>query len=107
MSLPSSVTSVSPVSGELGLSTVSHTLNTGDLVLMDQHQYVMQYCIKKLEVSSCHYYALDPLVNAHNIVFADSSEVCSGIVILGLVLSPVFAQKTGQQTSTAHPCTLD
>ena len=25
--------------------------------------------------------------------FADSSEVCSGIVILGLVLSQVFAQK--------------
>ena len=25
--------------------------------------------------------------------FADSSEVCSGIVILGLVLSLVFAQK--------------
>ena len=29
----------------------------------------------------------------HNIVFADFSEVCSGIVILGLVLSLVFAQK--------------
>ena len=29
----------------------------------------------------------------HNIVFADSSEVCSGIVILGLVVSLVFAQK--------------
>ena len=26
--------------------------------------------------------------------FADSSEVCSGIVILGLVLSLVFAQKS-------------
>ena len=32
-------------------------------------------------------------VNAHNIVFADSSEVCSCIVILGLVLSLVFARK--------------
>ena len=40
-------------------------------------------------------------------VFADSSEVCSGIVILGLVLSLVSAQKAGQQTSTPHPCTLD
>ena len=30
--------------------------------------------------------------NAHNIVFADSSEVCSGFVILGLVVSLVFAQ---------------
>ena len=29
--------------------------------------------------------------------FADSSEVCSGIVILGLVLSLVFAQK-GRET---------
>ena len=32
-------------------------------------------------------------VNTHNIVFADSSEVCSGTVILGVVLSLVFAQK--------------
>ena len=40
--------------------------------------------------------------------FGDSSEVCSGIVILGLVLSLVFAQKkTGQQTSTSHPCKID
>ena len=30
MRMPSSVTSVSPVSGKLGLSPVSHTLNTGD-----------------------------------------------------------------------------
>ena len=32
------------------------------------------------------------IVNTHNIVFADSSEVCSGTVILGLVLSLVLAQ---------------
>ena len=32
-------------------------------------------------------------VNAHSIVFADSSEVCSGIGVLGLVLSLVFAQE--------------
>ena len=126
MSMPSSVTSVSPVSSKLGLALVSHILNIGDLVLRDQHQYLMQQCIERQGVSWCHYYALDPLsqividmlnfrhvlwanwpVNAHNIVFADSSEVCSRIVILGLVLSLVFAQKAGQQTSTPHPCTLD
>ena len=33
MRMPSSVASVSPVSGKLGLPPVSHTLNTGDLVL--------------------------------------------------------------------------
>ena len=48
MRMPSSVTSVSLVSGKLGLSPVSHTLNTGDLVLRDQHQYLMQHCIEKL-----------------------------------------------------------
>ena len=32
-------------------------------------------------------------MHAHNIVFADSSEMCSRIVILGLVLSLVFAQE--------------
>ena len=42
--MPSSVKSVFPVSGKLGLAPVWHTLNTGDLVLRDQH-----------------YYALDPL----------------------------------------------
>ena len=30
--------------------------------------------------------------NAHSIVFADSNEVCSGLVILGLVVSLVLAQ---------------
>ena len=30
MKMPSSVTSVSQVSGKLGLAPVSHTLNTGD-----------------------------------------------------------------------------
>ena len=40
--------------------------------------------------------------------FADSSEVCYGIVILGRILSLVFAQKkAGQQTSTSHPFTID
>ena len=61
MRMPSSVTSVFPVSGKLRLSAVSHTLDTGDLVLRDQHQYLMQHCIEKLGVSWCHYYALDPL----------------------------------------------
>ena len=56
-----SVTSVSPVCGKLGLALVWHTLNTGDLVLRDQHQYLMQHCIEKLGVSGHHYYALDPL----------------------------------------------
>ena len=32
---------------------------------------------------------------------------CVAIVILVLVLSLVFAQKAGQQTSTPHPCILD
>ena len=61
MRMPSSVTSVSPVNGKLGLSPVSHTMNTGDLVLKDQHQYLMQHCIEKLGASWCHYYVLDPL----------------------------------------------
>ena len=33
MRMPSPVTSVSPVSGKLGLTPVSHILNTGDLGL--------------------------------------------------------------------------
>ena len=37
----------------------------------------------------------------HNIVFADSSEVCSGIGILGLVLPLVFAQER-QDTTSQH-----
>ena len=49
MRMPSSVTSVSPVSGKLGLAMVSHSLNTGELVLRDQHQYLMQHCIERLE----------------------------------------------------------
>ena len=40
--------SVSPVSGKLGLVPVSHILNTGDLVLRDQHQYHLQHCIEWL-----------------------------------------------------------
>ena len=59
--MPSSVISVSRVSGKLGLAPVSHFLNTGDLVLRDQHQYLLQHCIARLGVSWCHYYALDPL----------------------------------------------
>ena len=43
--MPSSVKSVSPVSGKLGLTLVSHALNTGNLVLRDQ--YLMQHCIEK------------------------------------------------------------
>ena len=48
--MPSSVKSVSPVSGKLGLAPVSHTLNTctGDLVLRDQHQYLLQHWIERL-----------------------------------------------------------
>ena len=42
MRMPSSVTSVPPVSGKLGLAPVSHTLSTGDLVQRDQHQYLLQ-----------------------------------------------------------------
>ena len=42
MRKPSSVMSLSLVSGKLGLSPVLHTLNTGDLVLSDQHQYLMR-----------------------------------------------------------------
>ena len=111
-----------PASGKLWLAPVWHTLNNSfDLVQRDQH--LLQNCIEGLGVSWCHFYALDPLskdvtdmlkcrhvwpVNTHNIIFADSSEVCSGTDILGLVLSLVFAQKkAGKQTSTSHPCTID
>ena len=48
MRMPSSVASVSPVSGKLGLALVSHTLNIGDLVLRDQHRYLLQHCIDRL-----------------------------------------------------------
>ena len=61
MRMPSAVTSMSPVSGKLGLAPVSHAVNTGDLVLRDQHQYLLQHCIERLGVSWCHYYALDSL----------------------------------------------
>ena len=61
MRMPLLVTSMSPVSGKLGLALVSQTLNTGDLVLRDQPQYLLQHCIERLGVSWCHYYALDPL----------------------------------------------
>ena len=45
----SPVTSVSPVSGKFGLAaSVSHTLNTVDLVLRDQRQYLLQHCIERL-----------------------------------------------------------
>ena len=61
MRMPS-VTSVSPASGKLGLAPVSHTLNNSfDLVLRDQHRYLLQHCIEGLGVSFCHYYALDHL----------------------------------------------
>ena len=104
---------MSPVSGKLGLAPVSHTLNNScDLVLRDQHRCLLQHCIESvgfltplLYVQKCHRHVkivdglglmseLTSQVNAHNIAFAGSSEVCSGIVILGLVLSLVFAQKS-------------
>ena len=116
--MPPSVTSVSLVSGKLGLVSVSHTLNNScDLVLRDQHRYLLQHCIERLGVSWCHYYALDPHRHVKIVdtsdertvtsqsaqdCFADSSEVCSGIVILGLVLSLVFAQK-GRTTDLNTP----
>ena len=57
-----SVISVSSASGKLGLAPVSHTVNNSfDLVLRDQHQYLLQHYIEGLGVSECHYYALDPL----------------------------------------------
>ena len=61
MRMPSSVMSVSPVSGKLGIAPVSNTLNTGDLVLREQHQYLLQHCTERLGVFLCRYYALDPL----------------------------------------------
>ena len=38
----------SSVADKLGLAPVLHTLNAGDLVLRDQHQYLLQHCIEKL-----------------------------------------------------------
>ena len=38
--------------------------------------------------------------------FADSGEMCSGVVILGLVLAGSGTGKAGQQGSTPHPCTV-
>ena len=113
MRKPSSVTSVSPVSGKLGLSPVSHTLNTGDLVLRDPQQYLMQQCIERLWVSWCHFLCVGPSVqNCHrHVKILDMSDErtdqsmrtilfllvlvrCILAVILGLVLSLVFAQKS-------------
>ena len=59
--MPSSVMSVSPVSSKLSLAPVSHTLHIGDLVLSDQHQYLLQHSMERLGFSCCHYYVLDPL----------------------------------------------
>ena len=113
--LGASLRSVSPISDKLGLAPISHTLNTGDLVLRDQHQYLLQHCIERLGGGG----VLDVIImrwtlcaKCHRSVkivdmtdertdqsmrttffFADSSEACSDIVILGLVLSLVFAQK--------------
>ena len=57
-----SVMGVSPTSGKLGLEPVSLTLNDSfDLVLRDQHQYLLQHCIEGLGFSRCHNYALGPL----------------------------------------------
>ena len=111
MRMPSSVTCVSPVSSKLRLAPVSHTLNIGDLVLRNQHLYLLQHCTERLW-GSFHYYALGPLSkNVRDMLklqtclmskltsqcaqycFADSSEVCSGIIFLGLVLSLVFTQE--------------
>ena len=55
-------------SGKLGLAPVLHTLNAGDLVLRDQHQYLLQHCIG---VSLCHYYALDPLSDVKTVDMSD------------------------------------
>ena len=41
-----------PASGKLGLAPVLYTLNNSfDLVLRDQHQYLLQHCIEGLGVS--------------------------------------------------------
>ena len=50
MRMSSSVASVFQVSGKLGLAPDPHTLNTGDLLLRDQHQYLMQHYIENLGV---------------------------------------------------------
>ena len=53
--------------------------------------------------TSRHVWWANWLVNAHNIVFADSSEVCSGTWYCHWIPH----KQTGQQTSTPRPCTLD
>ena len=70
-------------------------------------------CVRP-SVQRCHRH-----VKIVNIVFADSSQVCSGIVILGPGTVTGFRtkkagqqtsfshKKAGQQTSTSHPCTTD
>ena len=51
MRMPS-VMSVFPASGKFGQAPVLHTLNDSfDLVLRDQHQYLLQHCIEGLGVS--------------------------------------------------------
>ena len=40
-----------PSQWQIRTITCLHTLNTRDLVLRDQHQYLMQHCIEKLGVS--------------------------------------------------------
>ena len=100
MRIPSSVTSVSPISGKLGLAPVSHTLNTGVLVLRDQHQFniscntalrgwgfldviIMRWtlypeCHRHVNIVDMSDERTDQSMRI-TLCFADSSEVCSGI----------------------------
>ena len=49
-------------------------------------------CHKHVKIVDMSYKRTDQSMRT-TLVFADSREVCSGIVILGMVLSLVFAQK--------------
>ena len=113
MRMSSSVTSVSPVNGKLGLAQVSHTLSTGELVLRNRatwHRKAAGFLMSLLcvgpSVQNCHRHVkiLDMSDERTDqsmrttLFFADSSEVSSGIVFLGLVLSLFFFHKKGRTT---------
>ena len=54
----------------------------------------VQNCHRHVKILDMSGERTDQSMRTHNIVFADSSAVCSGIVILGLVMPLVFAQKS-------------
>ena len=67
----------------------------------------VQKCLRHFKIVDMSDERTDQSMRTTLFFFFYSSEVCSDIFILGLVLSLVFAQKAEQHTSTPQPSTLD